>query len=567
MTGISRTLLILFLLSGPGAGGLAAPEEKNTGKAVECLHKAFDAVRAVKDHAIRSGLFEGIGQDLACAGDLAGARQAAAEIDDAKAAADILAEIGWAQAKRGEGDAAKATLAEALRRFGEASRDGRLLLFHAHLAAGQLADAAEVASRFESQFDRSTAQIDIAEAHLAAGRREEARAMLRRVPTTSTKTSESHDMWWIPEKLWPLYVQMGDVDEALKLADAMPKGECARCWVFRDVAQHYAKAGDKAAPAMFAKAFQAAEEIEEGSIRECQMANVVLCRVEAGDIDGAIKTLQLIPDCYHKAYAFEAVAAAQAKAGKQAAARATLEQAISMVECALAEQQDLKAQSLAELAECQFEIEEKAAAANTIAKALQALNQVDNEYNVQIPAAVIAAAQVRLGDLSAAKQTLEEAARKVSTISDAADRAHEAGRIAAAQIALGFNEAALTTVREIVLPLVPLPNPALDGREEAAMILARAGDLARGYQLAREIREDPYARANGVRKVAAYHVMAKGPDEVLALAVKETDPVLRSSLYHGIALTLLKSGGIVAPTFVEQVDPDAYSNLWTPATH
>jgi hypothetical protein len=234
-----------------------------------------------------------------------------------------------------------------------------------------------------------------------------------------------------------------------------------------------------------------------------------------------------------------------------------------MVERTLNEDQCLMAQALTSLAERQLEVGEKAAAAGTLAKALQALRQTD-EYNLTIPAAVVAAAQVRFGDPSAAKKTLVEAARKVRTISNAADRVREAGGIAKAQIALGFNDAALTTVREIVLPLIPPPDPGLDGREEAAMMLARAGDLARAYQLAQEIQEHPYTRANAVRNVAAYHVMAKGPDEVLTLAEKETDPLLRSSLYHGIALMLLKADGVEAPTFW-RVDPDSVINLWSPS--
>ena len=82
-------LLILFLFGGLETGGLAALEEKGTGKAGECLHKAFEAARTVKDRVTKAGLLEEIGQDMACAGDIAGARQAVAETDHAKGAAMI----------------------------------------------------------------------------------------------------------------------------------------------------------------------------------------------------------------------------------------------------------------------------------------------------------------------------------------------------------------------------------------------------------------------------------------------------------------------------------------------
>jgi hypothetical protein len=96
-------------------------------------------------------------------------------------------------------------------------------------------------------------------------------------------------------------------------------------------------------------------------------------------------------------------------------------------------------------------------------------------------------------------------------------------------------------------------------RELAMTKVVRAhlggGDLAGGYQIARQLELGIDVRTNSVRAVAAHHVMAKGADEALALAEKETDPALRSSLYYGIASTLLKSAGIETPTYW-LIDPD-----------
>jgi hypothetical protein len=248
------------------------------------------------------------------------------------------------------------------------------------------------------------------------------------------------------------------------------------------------------------------------------------------------------------------VATAQEKAGDKPAARATLSRAVEAImripdeDERFISEMDLastKVESLASLAKCQVKIGEKVAARDTVTKALPLLDRLDL-YNVLLPAHAVAEVQISLADPSAAKKTMADAARKIRVISDTADRAWEANLVASAQIDLGLADEALATLREITMPLVPLSNDRYgDGRDRLAVLLARAGDLAAGYRIARQVKDEPDYT---IRTVAGYHVVAKGADEALALAEKQTDPVLRTRLYHGIAIGLLHRAKVEAST-------------------
>ena len=88
------------------------------------------------------------------------------------------------------------------------------------------------------------------------------------------------------------------------------------------------------------------------------MERVVEAHVDGGDLDGAVTVLQQMSNGYQKAEAFRAIATAQAKARNEAAARATLKQAVDMI-AGLSDDDITKVESLALLAMCQVEIEER----------------------------------------------------------------------------------------------------------------------------------------------------------------------------------------------------------------
>ncbi len=117
-------LILLFPILSFTTGD--ASEQAGAVRVQECLRKAFDAARAIQERPVQQRLLEQIGRDQACAGDLVGAQRVVEVIEDAKGAATVLAAIAKAQAKRGDRDAAKATLAEAVQRADQVNpRDRR----------------------------------------------------------------------------------------------------------------------------------------------------------------------------------------------------------------------------------------------------------------------------------------------------------------------------------------------------------------------------------------------------------------------------------------------------------
>jgi hypothetical protein len=276
------------------------------------------------------------------------------------------------------------------------------------------------------------------------------------------------------------------------------------------------------------------------------MGGVVYSQILVSDLDGAWKTLQDMPDCYHKVMAFQRTVSALAKAGNRAAARSAMELALDIA----GQMPDArsKAAALTSLARGGADIGDKELAKDTAAKAFQAACQID--YGVW-HLAKVAKVQSLIGDRLATRETLEEALRRADEIVDGPDKSFEICLIAQTQIAAGFPKEAQATVRERLLPLLPLSEPGPDGYEEAATLLASAGDLEGACETAKKVTGGVRFRAFAIRKVTAHQTMAKGPREVLLLADTEGDPVLRSSIYHGIAVGLLKTQGIEAPSFRE----------------
>jgi tetratricopeptide (TPR) repeat protein len=575
---MKTSLLIAIILCRAASVGLLSAGEPEQATLRECLRASLEAAREIDQRPRREEVLRDIGLTQAYSGDLAGARGVVDEIKNAEWAASILAAIGLAQARQGDRVGAKATLTEAMERTKHVS-DNRLLMYailDAYLAAEEFTEATETVSKSADPLDRAHAQIYIIEAYLAAGRREEAETLLRELTAGFRRTWDFFDMpaW---ERIWQLQLELGDVAGALKLARAIPKHDWHACRALSDVAMHQAKSGDTAAAAAtFAEAFEAVRWIgrteeappdESAEIaemfatvaaghREVQMAAVVTAQARAGDVAGAVKNLDRIPDCEPKLQASLAVAEARAKAGDQAGAHASLEQAIAMLQRM---PHGYDPAWLASVAACQGKLGQMTVARVTLAKALNAAREI--EYPCWWRAysfAGVAKAQAEIGDRAAAEKTLAEAqkalaeaVRRTRAVSGAELRAaefaaKEAEDLAEAQIEAGFHDAAQATLREILLPAIPKLDDGDDAAillEHAPLLLAKAGDFATAYETARK-PEEPSDRAAAMRSVAAYHTLTRGPGEPLAVAAKETGPHLRSVLCLGAALGLLKNSGV-----------------------
>ncbi len=540
----TRLVVLVSLIFAIGAVNRLATAGDEGATVQECLHKALDAATMIEDRQLREETLRDIGLATGFCGRSCRCDRTIQVNKDAETAASVLAAIGLAQAKAKDA-AATATLAEA-RRFAE--RVGhpktRELLLHAilaaHAAAGQDAAAAQIAQSFPDRLDQAFGFLAIAQAQIAQGRREQARAAVAKAADANRRTLDVFDMsaW---EQILPMYLQLGQVAEAAKLARAIPKGTYWRCNALRTVARHEAKAGGASAET-FAEAFQAARDIEDPEpCRKIQMAAVVQDVIEVGDLEGAMKWAQLLPDGDSKAVVLGAIAGSKAKSGDRTAARTILQQALHIAQ----HEKDgcRRLDALASLAVQQSAMGDRAAADATLAEALETTGKLENAgFDYAQAVTRLAEAQVQIGDRTSAEKTLSEASRHARAVSVAKDRAEEAREIAAGQIAAGLPAAAQATLRNVLLPVLPLDKSPQDSCQEAALLLAKAGDFTAGYAVARKIIE-PGPQSWAVRTVAFYQALAQGAGEALA-AAKDGNPRLRSAACLGAALGLLNRRGI-----------------------
>ena len=233
-------ILLAALLVGADApapsDSKCSQQEGRTVTAEACLQHAFEAARAIQDGSVRRELLEWIGRDQACAGDLAGARRVVEVIEDDNGAAMVLAAVAEFQVKRGDRDAAKETLAEALKRGDRVDPQQRRELVtrivEGYVAAGDLDQALAAASRFPDELDRTYAKIKIAEAHLAAGRHSEAGKFVHEaVAAYRTNSSDCSSRTW-PRRFGLCISSWARSPRPLSLPGPFPPGTtiaAARC--------------------------------------------------------------------------------------------------------------------------------------------------------------------------------------------------------------------------------------------------------------------------------------------------------------------------------------------------
>lgn len=544
MVSISRLILPVSLIVAFRAVNCLATGEDETVNTRICLQKALDAAKRIDDRQLREEVLWTVGLTQVAARDLQAARRTIEESKEAETIASVLAAIGLAQAKANDA-AAGATLAEARAGVGRVSHPrSRELLLHAILevyaTAREDAEAIKIARSFHDRIDEAYGLLAIAKVQIAQRRREQARATVAMAAGANSRSLDVFDLsvW---DQILDLYLELGQVAEAAKLAHALPKGHYERCNALCSLGRYQAKTGGPAAET-FAEAFQAASDItNDDPCRKVHMAAVVQALVDAGDLAGAMKRARLLPDSGSEAIVLGAIAGSKAKSGDQAAARTLLHEALGIAH----REKDgyERVDALASLAVRQAAIGDRASAGVTLAKAWEAAGKIESDgLGYGLAVARVAEAQLEMGDRRSAEKTLLKAAQRARAVSAAEYRANAASTIAKSQIAAGFHVAAQATSRDVLLPSLPLDTLPDNGYQEASILLAKAGDFASGYVAAQKIRE-PGPQSWAVRTVAFYQAIVERTGEPPAVARQE-NPLLKSAVYLGTALGLLNRQGI-----------------------
>jgi tetratricopeptide (TPR) repeat protein len=538
------TILALSLSLSLFSDGKAFGQQEKLKAARNCLQQALLAAREVQDEARRAELLMDVGLALASSDDTDGAHAIAREIGDDERAAAVLTSIGLAHARRKNHPAGQAALKDAEQRADKvADENARRLLRHwivqGYLDLADDENASRIAAKFRGKYDWAHANIQLARRRLAAGDEQSANAVLAKIAAQFRPARGYEES--VLGLVVDLYLETDSVEEALAMARASPRGGYERCRALQAVAEHQSKKGAVEAAALtFAEAFAAAGEIESrNGVRELHMASVVFAEAKSGQLANAVLRLEQIPDGHHKVKAATDVAVAQNKAGNQAAAKATLREALAMVERHL---DDVgTADTFVIVAKSQMAIGEKEAAAEAFARALQAARLVTPGSFRSLDFVAIAEAQLNLGDQKSAEATLRENVALTRRIEDLESRSEECEQLTKGAIRLGFRDLAKGVVHDVLLPTLSLRSP--NDWSETALLMAVAGSFSDAYVAARKATEGSF-RAAGIRNVAAYQALADGPDVPKSLAEKETDPLARCAIYLGTALGLMKARGI-----------------------
>ena len=317
------------------------------------------------------------------------ARQRAADLNDSRSRARILLAVATAYAKLDDRATASMIFDQAIQ--AAMAIDNRLKVYTIEaIAVAQIAAKAdkaalttiqralELTEKIPDQHERSNARMYIVRTFARAGALEEALRIVRDLPVAGMyrsralayalgglkesnaaaarlfmptvmamaeelgdRTRWAECMGFIPDVL----SDADDVGDLLRIADQLEASVAefglmdqrgliclhSQVKVLSALAKAQAKAGSReAAVATFNKAESlAAMPPSEGeSLRSSRRARLAGDRADAGDIEGAIRTVRLIVYEYHKATALARIAEAQATAGRREPARTLFSNAI-----------------------------------------------------------------------------------------------------------------------------------------------------------------------------------------------------------------------------------------------
>lgn len=274
---------------------------------------------------------------------------------------------------------------------------------------------------------------------------------------------------------------------ALEEADTIAKRESTR-WLFMEIARAQAEAGDVDG------ALATVDRI--GDIANYpQVFDAILDgQVKSGDITAILAGAARIEDGWQRTSAFLEIAEACADAGRAGLARTALGAAIS--EAKTAEPLATRAASAAQIAELAAEI-------GAIDTAHQAIDLALATTRLAVTPAVRSRT---LADVAAARAVMGEVTKAVATagaIADGKARDSALARVAAAQARSGVFEGALTTAAAIEHHAARASAFAwIAHAQDAAALSSKARDaIARAFAAATEI-EDPEKRVRSLIQVA-----------------------------------------------------------------
>jgi beta-lactamase regulating signal transducer with metallopeptidase domain/tetratricopeptide (TPR) repeat protein len=346
------------------AGGETTPQPrpKSDFSRASLLQVLEDAVRdadALKDARSRSRMFSAVATVRAKAGDQDAAQaafrqaiQAADAIEDRSNRVYTLEDIAVAQIDGNDRAAALTTMRHASDVMETITdmfqrNSARSWIVRTFARAGDLDAAFRMVRDLPLEnpsFLRARALANILEGLKPSGKpamRQALPALLEAAAALPDQTTQSQCLSGLAEAL----ADTGDLEGTSKIADILKKDAAefgpqdhtrqnilhSQVFVLAALAKGQARSGNReAAVETFQKAVELAREMpaEGEALRSDRLGRLAHDRVEAGDIEGALQTTELVVYEYHKARALMEIAEAQAKAGRRDEARSLFRKAI-----------------------------------------------------------------------------------------------------------------------------------------------------------------------------------------------------------------------------------------------
>jgi len=448
----------------------AEPETKQSptrASILQTLQEAVTSAPDLKDARSKARMFMAVAAARAQAGERESARSAfqkavhaADAIEDLSQKVYALGEIAVAQIDSNEQAAALATIrhaSELAETIGHEflQNTARMWIVRTYARAGNVDAAIRMAGDLpESNGFRAQALANVLEG-LEHSQRPKMKEVLPKLLQKAASIVDPQHQAICLQGIAEVLADTGDIEGTLKIADAIEKASVqfalkyhlatyigvSELRVLSALAKAQVKAGDReAAVDTFDKAVNLAEALpaEREPVRSDHLGRLARERADAGDITGAIKTVNGIVYEYFKATSLMGIANAQATAGERDQARASFRQAIATAnEIKIHDALRERAGSFYfNASECLRTIAFVQAKAGFAAEAVETAETIADPKWKNGALAQIAMAMAKRGDIKPAVQLLDK-------IDDESARAQALEDVAEGQAAAGDIEGAV----------------------------------------------------------------------------------------------------------------------------
>jgi uncharacterized protein YjeT (DUF2065 family) len=408
-------------------------------------------------------------------------------------------------------------------------------------AAGQPEQARRVAEQVQEVAEtitdprlRAWALVSVVEALAAAGQPEQARRVAKQIQEVAeTITDPRLRAWALASVVEPL-AAAGQPEQAQEVAETITDPRL-RAWALVSVVEALAAAGQPEQARRVAKQIQeVAETITDPRLRAWALVSVVEARAAAGQSAQAQEVAETITDPYSRAWALVSVVEALAAAGQSAQAQEVAETItdpgkrasalVSVVEALAAAGQPAQAQ---EVAETITDPGKRASALASVVGALAAAGQPEQACRVAVQVQEVA-----------------------ETITDLEKRASALASVVGALAAAGQPEQACRVAVQVQEVAETITDPRLRAWALARVVeaLAAAGQPEQACRVAKQVQEvaetitDPYSHAWALVSVVEARAAAGQSAQAQEVAETITGPGKRASALARVVEALAVAG-------------------------